>query len=392
MHTINWYPGHMAKARRMLEDNLKLVDMIIEIVDARAPMACRNPDFEALFKNKLRVVVLNKSDLSSKTQNRAWISYFAKQGITAAEFISTQPSTRKRAIELIEKTGEETVRRYREKGIKKTLRAMVVGVPNVGKSTLLSRVTNARPKIANYHFTTLNPNLGVVDLEGTGGFVIADIPGLIEGASEGVGLGHEFLRHIERTKVIIHIVDAAGTEGRDPIQDIYAINKELEAYNPEIAARPQVIAANKIDAIYTEDGSDPVEAIRAEFEPKGIKVFPMSAVTGQGVKELLYEVNEMLQGIGEETTVFAQEYFPDSMTGSVDDAYTVTYDEEEDEYVVEGPKIEKMLGYTNLDSEKGFTFFQNFLKDAGILEELESLGIQEGDTVRMYGLSFDYYK
>lgn len=267
----------------------------------------------------------------------------------------------------------------------------LVGFPNVGKSTFLSRVTNAQPKIANYHFTTLSPNLGVVDTE-NGGFVIADIPGLIEGASEGVGLGHEFLRHIERTKVIIHIVDAAGTEGRDPIQDIYAINKELEAYNPEIAARPQVIAANKIDAIYTEDGSDPVEAIRAEFEPKGIKVFPMSAVTGQGVKELLYEVNEMLQGIGEETTVFAQEYFPDSMTGSVDDAYTVTYDEEEDEYVVEGPKIEKMLGYTNLDSEKGFTFFQNFLKDAGILEELESLGIQEGDTVRMYGLSFDYYK
>lgn len=268
----------------------------------------------------------------------------------------------------------------------------LVGFPNVGKSTFLSRVTNARPKIANYHFTTLNPNLGVVDLGGTGGFVIADIPGLIEGASEGIGLGHEFLRHIERTKVIIHIVDAAGTEGRDPIQDIYAINKELEAYNPEIAARPQVIAANKIDAIYTEDGSDPVAAIRAEFEPKGIKVFPMSAVTGQGVKELLYEVNDMLANIGEETTVFAQEYFPESMTGSVDDAYTVTYDEEEDEYVVEGPKIEKMLGYTNLDSEKGFTFFQNFLKDTGILEELEALGIQEGDTVRMYGLSFDYYK
>ena len=169
-------------------------------------------------------------------------------------------------------------------------------------------------------------------------------------------------------------MDAAGTAGRDPIQDIYAINKELEAYNPEIAARPQVIAANKIDAIYTEDGSDPVAAIRAEFEPKGI------------------EVNDMLANIGEETTVFAQEYFPESMTGSVDDAYTVTYDEEEDEYVVEGPKIEKMLGYTNLDSEKGFTFFQNFLKDTGILEELEALGIQEGDTVRMYGLSFDYYK
>ena len=267
----------------------------------------------------------------------------------------------------------------------------LVGFPSAGKSSLIAAMSSAKPKIADYPFTTLVPNLGVV-MAGDMRYTIADVPGLIPGASQGKGLGLEFLRHIERPKVIIHIVDAAGTEGRDPIQDIYAINKELEAYNPEIAARPQVIAANKIDAIYTEDGSDPVAAIRAEFEPKGIKVFPMSAVTGQGVKELLYEVNDMLANIGEETTVFAQEYFPESMTGSVDDAYTVTYDEEEDEYVVEGPKIEKMLGYTNLDSEKGFTFFQNFLKDTGILEELEALGIQEGDTVRMYGLSFDYYK
>lgn len=268
----------------------------------------------------------------------------------------------------------------------------LVGFPNVGKSTLLSRVSNARPKIANYHFTTLNPNLGVVDLEGTGGFVIADIPGLIEGASEGVGLGHEFLRHIERTKVIIHIVDAAGTEGRDPVADIYAINRELEAYNPEIAKRPQVIAANKIDAIY-DNGQDPVEAIRKEFEPKGIAVYPISAVSGQGVKELLYHVNEMLTGLGEKVTVFEQEYFPDQekFTDS-DEPYTVNYDEDEDEYVVEGPRIEKMLGYTNLDSEKGFSFFQNFLKDTGILKELEALGIQDGDTVRMYGLKFDYYK
>ena len=268
----------------------------------------------------------------------------------------------------------------------------LVGFPNVGKSTFLSRVTNARPKIANYHFTTLNPNLGVVDLEGTKGFVIADIPGLIEGASEGVGLGHEFLRHIERTKVIIHIVDAAGTEGRDPIQDIYAINKELEAYNPEIAKRPQVIAANKIDAIYDADNS-PVEAIKNEFEPKGIRVFPISAVSGQGLKELLYYVNEMLEGIGDEVTVFEPEFFPELLAfGSSDEPYTVEYDEKQDAYVVEGPRIEKMLGYTNLDSEKGFTFFQNFLKETGILEELEALGIQDGDTVRMYGLSFDYYK
>lgn len=267
----------------------------------------------------------------------------------------------------------------------------LVGFPNVGKSTFLSRVTNARPKIANYHFTTLNPNLGVVDLEGTGGFVIADIPGLIEGASEGIGLGHEFLRHIERTKVIIHIVDAAGTEGRDPIEDIYAINKELEAYNPEIAHRPQVIAANKMDVIFDPD-QNPVNAIKAEFEPKGISVYPISAVSGQGVKELLYRVNQMLEDIEEEPVIFAQEYFLDEQMPNSEEPYTVLFDEEEQEYVVEGPRIEKMLGYTNLESEKGFTFFQKFLKDNGILQELEELGIQEGDTVRMYGLSFDYYK
>lgn len=268
----------------------------------------------------------------------------------------------------------------------------LVGFPNVGKSTFLSRVTNARPKIADYHFTTLTPNLGVVDLEGTGGFVIADIPGLIEGASEGVGLGHEFLRHIERTKVIIHIVDVAGTEGRDPVADIYAINKELEAYNPDIAKRPQVIAANKIDALPGGEDSA-VEAVRKEFEPKGTAVYPISAVSGQGVKELLYHVNDMLQNVEKETTVFRQEYFPE--TAGFDDSdepYTVTYDEDEEEYIVEGPRIEKMLGYTNLNSEKGFAFFQKFLKDSGVLKKLEALGIQEGDTVRMYGLKFDYYK
>jgi len=268
----------------------------------------------------------------------------------------------------------------------------LVGLPNVGKSTFLSRVTNARPKIANYHFTTLNPNLGVVDLEDSKGFVIADIPGLIEGASEGVGLGHEFLRHIERTKVIIHIVDAAGTEGRDPIADIYAINKELAAYNPDIARRPQVIAANKIDVIYDRENS-PIDAIKAEFEPKGIMVFPISAVSGEGVKELLYHVNEMLENLGEEVTVFEQEYFPEQAASQfTDEPYTVEYDEENDEYLISGPRVEKMLGYTNLESEKGFTFFQKFLKDTGILSELEALGIEDGDTVRIYGHAFNYYK
>ncbi|MGN0481987.1 MAG: GTPase ObgE [Lachnospiraceae bacterium] len=266
----------------------------------------------------------------------------------------------------------------------------LVGFPNVGKSTLLSRVTNAQPKIANYHFTTLSPNLGVVDLDGGKGFVIADIPGLIEGASEGVGLGHEFLRHIERTKVIIHMVDAASVEGRDPIADIYAINKEMEAYNPELLKKPQVIAANKIDAIYGDE-NETIQKLRETFEPEGILVYPISAVSGKGLKELLYKVSDLLSHMKEEPVIYEQEFFPELEQFS-NETYTITYDESDGVYVVEGPKIEKMLGYTNIDSEKGFLFFQNFLKTQGIIEALEEAGIQEGDTVRMYELAFDYYK
>lgn len=265
----------------------------------------------------------------------------------------------------------------------------LVGFPNVGKSTFLSRVTNARPKIANYHFTTLNPNLGVVDLEGGDGFVIADIPGLIEGASEGIGLGHEFLKHIERTKVIIHMVDAASAEGRDPVQDIITINAELSAYNEELANRPQIIAANKLDLLYGEEEENAIMKLKETFEPKGIKVFPISAVSGKGVKELLYQVKAVLDTIDTEPIIFEREYFPENVNYA-DEPYTVEM--EDGMYVVEGPRIERMLGYTNLDSEKGFEFFQKFLKDNGILEELEALGIQDGDTVRMYGLQFDYYK
>lgn len=265
----------------------------------------------------------------------------------------------------------------------------LVGFPNVGKSTLLSRVSNARPKIANYHFTTLNPHLGVVDIDGGKGFVMADIPGLIEGASEGIGLGHDFLRHIERTRVLVHVVDAASTEGRDPLEDIRAINKELEAYNPDLMKRPQIIAANKTDVIYAED-EDPVAKLKAEFEPKGIKVYPISAVSGQGVKELLYAVYDLLQTVDSTPVIFEKEFDPSMM---IDETLPYTVERnEEGIYVVEGPRIEKMLGYTNLESEKGFLFFQRFLKGNGILEELKKAGIEEGDTVRMYGLEFDYYK
>ena len=267
----------------------------------------------------------------------------------------------------------------------------LIGFPNVGKSTFLSRVSNAKPKIANYHFTTLSPILGVVDLDGADGFVIADIPGLIEGASEGIGLGHEFLRHIERTKLFIHMVDAASTEGRDPLNDILVINKELENYSPELIKRPQVIAANKTDVFYGTEEDTVITLLKEEFEQKGIPVFPISAVSGKGVKELLYYVRKELDQLDQEPVVFEQEYDLEQETFK-DEPYTVEYDEKEGMYVVEGPRIERMLGYTNLDSEKGFEFFQKFLRTSGIVDELEKLGIEEGDTVRMYGLQFDYLR
>ena len=267
----------------------------------------------------------------------------------------------------------------------------LVGFPNVGKSTFLSRVSNAKPKIADYHFTTLNPNLGVVSLDGGKGFVIADIPGLIEGAAEGVGLGHQFLKHIERTKVIIHIVDAASVEGRDPVDDINKINLELEKYDPKLLEKPQIIAANKMDVLYGEDRDAAIATLKDAFEGKGIKVVPISAVSGEGVKELLYDVYELLQNVGTEPIVYEPEYiYEDKIDKNL--PFTVSYDQEENVSLVEGPRIERMLGYTNLDSEKGFTFFQNFLKENGILDELEGLGIKEGDTVRLYGWDFDYYK
>lgn len=263
----------------------------------------------------------------------------------------------------------------------------LVGFPNVGKSTFLSRVTNAQPKIANYHFTTLQPNLGVVDFE-DGGFVIADIPGLIEGASEGVGLGHEFLRHIERTKVIVHIVDAAGTEGRDPVADIHAINRELVAYNPKLLDKPWVIAANKIDVIPGGE-NEITDILKEEFGKDGVRVFPISAVSGQGVRELLFHVRELLAQCPKETFVYEPEFDP-ALHFYKDQPYTIERDSD-GAYVVEGPKIEKMLGYTNIDSEKGFVFFQRFMKEQGIIDALKEQGMAEGDTVRMYGYDFEYF-
>ena len=266
----------------------------------------------------------------------------------------------------------------------------LVGFPNVGKSTLISMSSNARPQIANYHFTTLQPHLGVVELgDGEDSFIMADIPGLIEGAADGAGLGHDFLRHIQRCRVLVHVVDAAGTEGRDPLDDIAKINAELEKFDLDLTARPMIIAANKIDAIYDEN-DDVIERIKAEYEPKGIRVMPISAATGKGVKELLYAVLKLLKENKLEPLVYEKEFDIKAHLG--EELPLNIYKESGKVYVVEGPRIERMLGYTNLEDEKGFKFFQDYMKEQKIINELKKMGLQEGDTVRVGGLEFEYYE
>jgi GTP-binding protein len=263
----------------------------------------------------------------------------------------------------------------------------LVGFPNAGKSTLLSHVSNATPKIADYPFTTLNPVLGVVGVGEGSSFVMADIPGLIEGASEGQGLGHDFLRHLERTKLLLHVVDAAGTEYRDPVEDVHVINNELMSYGDKLAKLPQIIVANKTASILTEEGEkDNVQRLREAFEPE-YEVFPISAVTGEGVKELMAHVWQILRTMPDETVVFEKEYIP--VIDEPDLPYSISRNDA-GEYVVEGPLIEKMLGYTNLESEKGFAFFQKFMGERGVYKQLKKEGIQEGDIVRLYGHTFEY--
>ena len=265
----------------------------------------------------------------------------------------------------------------------------LVGFPNVGKSTLITRSSNARPEIANYHFTTLSPHLGVVEM-GYESYVMADIPGLIEGASDGAGLGHDFLRHIERCRVLVHVVDAAGTEGRDPLDDIEKINEELRRFNPELLKRPMVIAANKMDVWFDDGSVSPVERIREVYEPKGIKVFPISAATGKGVPELLKYLFELLNEIKTEPIVYEKEYDVDSH--QFDELPINIYKESAHVYVVEGQRVEKMLGYTNLESEKGFNFFQNYMKEQKFIDRLKEMGLSEGDTVRVACMAFEYYE
>lgn len=288
--------------------------------------------------------------------------------------------------------GQPAIEKYLQLELKMIADVGLVGFPSAGKSTLLSVTTNARPKIAEYHFTTLSPNLGVVDLPDAPGFVMADIPGIIEGASEGVGLGFDFLRHIERTRVLVHVVDAAGVEGRDPVEDVRQINEELEKYNAELASRPMILACNKLDLLDAEEREITMHFLKDAYEDRMVKILPISAATKEGVKELLYTISDLLKELPKEKIIFEQEIDPDSFRETEQLSFTVEKSkEEENVYLVEGPKIERMLGYTNLEDEKGFLFFQRFMKENGILQQLEDLGIQDGETVRVYGHEFDYY-
>ena len=262
----------------------------------------------------------------------------------------------------------------------------LVGFPNVGKSTLLSRTTKADPKIANYHFTTLEPNLGVVEIAEHMNFVLADIPGIIEGASEGVGLGHDFLRHIERTRLLIHVVDVSSIEGRNPIDDFRIINEELSKYNMELEERPQLVAANKTDIIQDPDA---YEEFKKEMKKQGYPLFEISAATGKGVNELMKAAFSELQKlppiqIYEPEMDIDEGFFIDT----TEKGFEITMDE--DVFVVSGSWIEAVGGSVNFSDEESLQYFQRALKNRGVIDALADAGIQEGDTVRIGDLEFDF--
>lgn len=277
------------------------------------------------------------------------------------------------------KTKEQTVTLE----LKMIADAGLIGFPNVGKSTILSRVTQARPKIANYHFTTLVPNLGVVFMGEGRSFVLADIPGIIEGASRGLGLGHDFLRHIERTRVLIHVLDISGSEGRNPIEDFNDINNELKMYSESLASLPQVVAANKCDICYDEDAKNRVIKY---IEDKGVRCFEVSAATGEGLTPLLNYVESLLPTLGpvpvfESEMVYGEEELSDEFT---------VIKEDDGSYTVEGPFADRLVGSVNFDNDESVAFFQRTLRRRGIIDELVKLGCREGDTVRVSDFEFDY--
>jgi GTP-binding protein len=262
----------------------------------------------------------------------------------------------------------------------------LVGFPNAGKSTILLRVSSAKPKIADYPFTTLKPNLGVVNADKENSFVIADIPGLIEGAHTGTGLGHEFLKHIERTRMLIHVIDIAAIDGRDPIQDFQVINNELAQYNPDIIEKYQVVAANKIDLPGVENN---LEKLTKYAKEKGYQVFPISAATGKGIRELMFYVSQKLKELPVKPLISDTDK---EVVYSVKEEQPFTIRKEGSAFIVEGEWVRKIISSTNIDSYDSMQYFQRAIKNIGIIKALEDLGINEGDTVKVYDIEFEYIR
>lgn len=263
----------------------------------------------------------------------------------------------------------------------------LLGFPNVGKSTFLSVVTSAKPKIANYHFTTLTPNLGVVQTRHGESFVIADIPGIIEGAADGVGLGHDFLRHVERTKVLVHIVDISGIEGRDPIDDFEKINEELRLYNERLSTRPQLVVANKSDLLFDESI---YENFKKTMEEKGYEVFKMSAATRDGVDKVIDRVSQLLNEVEEVELVSQEEMYRPEL--DVDDEAGLKIEIDEDGiYVVTGKELRRIMYSVNFDDMESLQFFQAQMEVKGVFDMLREAGIEDGDTVKIYELEFEFY-
>ena len=263
----------------------------------------------------------------------------------------------------------------------------LIGFPNVGKSTLLSVVSKARPKIANYHFTTLYPNLGVVYVDEGVSFVMADIPGIIEGAAEGAGLGHDFLRHIDRCRLLIHLVDVSGSEGRDPVEDFDAINAELREYNPELAERPQIVAANKCDLL--GDDRENIDRLRARAEELGYEFFEMSAVTHEGTRELIKECARRLAELPPIASYEADYVPPEPVIDTSEELEIRQFD---DMWIVEGPWLQRLVATINFGDYESLNFFQKVLRRSGVFDELEAHGCTDGCTVSIYGFEFEYVK
>ena len=384
MH-FQWYPGHMTKAKRMMQENIKLIDLVIELVDARLPVSSRNPDIDELGKNKARLILLNKADLAEEKWNDAWAEYFKKKGYSVVKVNSKKGGGIKSIQGVIQEACKEKIERDRKRGIlNRPVRAMVVGIPNVGKSTLISVVSEAKPNIANYHFTTLTPVLGVVRLGEGRSFVMADIPGLIEGASGGAGLGHQFLRHVERCRLLLHVVDVSGSEGRDPKEDFRIINEELAKFDPELAKRPMIVAGNKCDL--TDD--ETVEDFRRFVEEQGYEFFPIMAAIAYEVNPLLNRVSELLSKLPP-----IIRYEPEPAELPAEESFAgraVRVTEHDGVYVVEGDWLPQLIRSVNFDDYESLQFFQRVLISSGVIDALRQAGVQEGDTVSMYDLEFDF--